>query len=146
MSGVAEAVQNLNTARLGGVRYVMARTPNEFRKAHELMRAEGVEDTPLGFPTVLAFEGDVVVGLFSTVPKKDTIIAGPMVLKSDRPRKFTALRLMEAYDSIMRTAGVSTYTTFIERKDKLGMGLMERLPNTEWIGENIDGVLFARRL
>lgn len=125
--------------------YRLASTSADFRAAHELMRLEGMKPVEIATPTVMAFEDEELVGFFATNPRKDIILAAPMVLKSGL-RKFTALRLMEAYDSVMREVGVSTYTMFIGHEDHKSMAIMQRLPGVEWIAENADGVLYARRL
>ena len=78
--------------------------------AFKLLRNEGVIGETLNFPTVLALEEGEVVGILSTNIQDDAlIIAGPMVLKSDKRRPFTAMRLYELYENAMRNIGITSF-------------------------------------
>ena len=98
--------------------YKIAENAMEYRKAHELIKSEGVVDMPLNFPTILAFDGEEVVGVLGTDVSSGYIVAGPLVLKSDKKRTFTIIRLVEAYDYAMRSAGVKSFifSTALENK------------------------------
>lgn len=142
MSGV---VQNMNKS--SDVVYKLAETPAEFRGAHALMRAEGrTEKATFSWPTVIGKEDDEIVAVIGTTPNKNMIQAGPLVLKSDRDRRYTVLRLIEVYETLLQTLGISTYTIFVYDTDEKMMMLLLKLPATDVIAEEDDGVLFARRL
>lgn len=109
--------------------YKIAETAMDYTKAHALIRNEGQnDDFQLSFPTILAMEDDEVVGVLGTNVTQKYILAGPLVLKSDRKRSFTIIRLVELYDATMRAAGIRS---FIFATD---------LSNTRWL-EYIDKVL-----
>lgn len=143
---MSEAVQNLNNP--AETLYKLAEAPAEFRAIHELMRSEGRETKGVTFswPTVIGLEDDEVVAAIGTTPSKKMIQAGPLVLKRNKDRRYTALRLMEVYEGLLRLVGVSTYTIFAYDEDEKTMLLLMKLPNTDVISEEADGVLFARRL
>ena len=94
--------------------YKIAASATDYRKAHELVKSEGLPDHPLNFPTVMAIQGDEVVGILGTDTSGEFIIAGPLVLKGDRLRAFTLIRLIDFYDAVMREAGVTAYIFSVE--------------------------------
>lgn len=138
--------QILGVSKLGGTRYRVAHSATDFTRAHRMMKAEGLMPVTLTFPTILAETDDGLLAFLGTIPHKDMILCGPLVVRSDKPRPQTVLRLIEAYDGIMRAAGVSTYMTFIGREDERMLSMVERVPGYERNSENADGILFARRL
>lgn len=138
------SVQNLDVSRLGGVVYTVAASSHDFRECHELTAELRLDKPALTFPTILAHEDGELVGFLGTIKNPNMIMAGPLVLRT--PRRFVALRLIEAYDSLMRTAGVVTYTMFVANGDPL-QDMIDKLAGSyEQIGQNAEGILFARRL
>lgn len=91
-----------------------ANSPKDFHKAHDLMRAEGVPEQSLGFPTLMAFEDDEPIGLIGTNIQKGMIIAGPLVMKSDRRRIHTAIKMVEMYEMALRGMGISTFIFHVD--------------------------------
>ena len=109
--------------------YRIADGAGDYRKAHALIKAEGIEEKfQLSFPTLLAMEEDEVVGVLGTNVEQDYILAGPLVLKSDKKRSFTIVRLVDLYDTTMRACGIKSFLFCTE------------LTNTKWL-EYIDKVL-----
>ncbi len=89
--------------------YRIARNPGDFAAAQELARKEGFVKVKMTLPTILAFDGNDLVGVLATRIQDNMIVAGPMALKSDRRRPRTALRLAELYDIAMKGMGVTSY-------------------------------------
>lgn len=96
------------TKRLGGITYRIA-TKKDYRTLHAFMAEQEAERNTLGFPTVLAEKDGEILGLLGTLVKSNLIIAGPLVIKKDRPRYFTIIRLVEAYEAAMLSLGVTSY-------------------------------------
>jgi len=96
------------------VGYRIASDPVDFHRAHALMRAEGVPEQKLGFPTLLAIEDKKAVGIIGTDIQKGMIIAGPLVMKSDRRRIHTAIKMAEMYEMSLRGMGISTFIFHVE--------------------------------
>lgn len=61
-----------------------------------------------GFPTVMAYKGNTVIGFLSSYRTAAGLVAGPLVLAPGYG-VFTALRLVEAYEKVLTVAGVSSY-------------------------------------
>lgn len=129
------------------ISYRLVTTPSETTLAHEFLLSLG-EDVPrLGFPTVLAWEGDEIVGLFSTLPRKDMIIAGPLAFKSHEGNQLVRLiRLVEAYESVLRHAGVTQYLFFVPDKHARWKEFIERTLDTEPIQVETDRTWYKRDL
>lgn len=100
-------------------RYRIAENGADYRKAHELIKAEGEEgEFQLSFPTLLALDEGECVGVLGTNITQNYILAGPLVLKSDKKRTFTIIRLVELYDATMRTAGIRSFIFATDLKNK----------------------------
>lgn len=94
--------------------YKIAQAPTDFHKAHNLMREEGVPEQTLGFPTMMAMEGDDAIGIISTEIQKGMIVAGPLVMKSDRRRILSAIKMVEMYEMALRAMKISTFIFHVE--------------------------------
>jgi hypothetical protein len=70
----------------------------------------------LGWPVVIAEREDKIIGFFGTQDRKDVIVAGPMGI-SIKIKGFVAMRLVEAYDNLMRSFGVKEYLFSIDSKN-----------------------------
>lgn len=129
-----------------GTTFHICSTGADYAKAHAFVRSERDHDPPLTLPTILAIEDDEVVGIMGTEQDEQMIRVGVFMTKSDRPRVFTALRMVEVYDNVMRNMGISTYVALIVREDARMQRMLDRVGGFEVIGENADGILYARRL
>ena len=111
--------------------YRLAVSPQDYKLAHQLFKSEGIEDVDeLSFPTMTAWDDGTLVGVLSTHITDKVIVAGPMVIKNDKPRYWTLIRLIEQYERVMKQAGVTQfvfsvpvdqYPRYVEQIDKLGM-------------------------
>jgi hypothetical protein len=88
--------------------YRLAGHPRDYQWCHQLFNDQGLDDQALSWPTIMALKDDELVGCLSTTPSKTAVIAGPMTVKKAHPL-ITIIRLIEAYDVIMRAAGVTSY-------------------------------------
>lgn len=91
------------------IEYRRAANSHDYKLAHELMRREGVPKDTLGFPTMLAFEDGELIGMCATTIKNSMIVAGPLTLRSDRRRAFTALQLCVKYEEDLKSLGIISY-------------------------------------
>jgi hypothetical protein len=73
-------------------------------------------DRILGWPVVIAEREDKIIGFMGTQDRKDMIVAGPLEI-SLKIKGFVAMRLIEAYDKLMRSFGVKEYLFSIDSKD-----------------------------
>ena len=91
--------------------YRLAVGPADYKKCRALM-AEFIEPVALSFPTVMAERDGKLIGFLATQPRKEAVIAGPLMLRERSP--FVTLRLLEAYDNVMRAAGITAYHFYVK--------------------------------
>lgn len=81
----------------------------------------------LGFPTVYALRQGVLLGFLGSIPVKGRIVAGPLVLDPTMKRPvITAMRLCEAYEEILKAAGVQFYTLAVDNSKPEWARTLER--------------------
>lgn len=87
--------------------------PHDKKRCEELARQYGIETVPrLDWPTVVAKRKGKLLGFLSTRPVKDAIVAGPIVVGT-KVKGPVALRLVEAYENVLRMAGVTSYIFYV---------------------------------
>lgn len=119
-------------------RSLMQKAAFEFRT--DLLRSR------LGFPTVVADRAGVLLGFISTVPSNTEIVAGPLVIDpAIKNRGPTALHLLEAYDNLMRAAGVVEYLFWVDEANTYWLKILAKLDLTHYATNN-DQLWFKRPL
>ncbi len=90
-------------------KYTLAASPNDYRRCRALWatRPDLGEPEPIAFPTVMAMRDGELVGFLGSYPRKDMLVAGPMIVK--RGLGIIVLRLNLAYENFLRSAGVVFY-------------------------------------
>jgi hypothetical protein len=88
--------------------YRLARSTKDFQRCHALLAEQGVERSPLSYPTVMALRGETLVGCLSRIQSDTAVIAGPLAVSSPRPI-LTVMRLIEAWELVLWRAGVRSY-------------------------------------
>ena len=121
--------------------YRLACTPADYRRCRAFL-AERMAVHPLSFPTVYAERDGRLIGVLATQPPKKAIIAGPLAVEGRSP--FTALRLIEAYDRVMREAGVD-YDFCVAPDNVHWRSVIEQM-GLRPFHEDAMGVWFQRRL
>lgn len=99
------------------------------------------------FPTIVAERDGEVIGYLGTHDDDAAIVAGPMdiALESDRAKGIVALRLIQAYETVLIHAGVDHY--FYAVADPKWAEATLRSPRTTLCAQSADGVfLFKREL
>ena len=92
--------------------YHLVTQPTQYKACYALYRAAqpGGPKIKLGFPTVYAQREGVLLGFLSSIPKQPEVVAGPLVMDPTlKVPVITAMRLCEAYEEVLRTAGVTCY-------------------------------------
>ena len=90
------------------IKYRLARPGGEYNALYAMMKRRMGEKQSLGWPTVVAEENGKQIGFLSTIPDESVVIAGPLVIDAER-RPFVFMRLVEAYENVLRAAGVTEY-------------------------------------
>lgn len=96
--------------------YFLCASPADYRACHALWKAQGGPTSPLQFPTVYATREGHTIGFLSSNNKHHVLMAGPLVLSPDLSKPvFTALRLVESYENVLRRAGVKHYFFHVDK-------------------------------
>jgi hypothetical protein len=90
-------------------KYRLVKPGGEFNKLYALAKRVGMPlaTGTLNWPTVAAERDGKVIGFLSTLPTNEAILAGPLVI--EHKSMLTAIRLIEAYEVVLKAAGVRTY-------------------------------------
>ena len=91
--------------------YRVARSPADFRHCHELMVHTG-HQAPIRLhkPTVIARREDKLLGFVSSLfYRRKWLVLGHIELAQGRHAPWTSLRLMEAYERVLRSVGIDGY-------------------------------------
>lgn len=127
--------------------YRLARGPADYAKAHDLIKEEGLAEHRLSFPTVMAWkDGEVTAVLSTTYDRNNTTIAGPLVLKSGARRSWTLIRLIDVYDSVMRSAGMKSYIFSVEKKNVEWLEKIEQTFDIKPFAEKDGNWFYERKL
>lgn len=123
--------------------YRLADNPRDYAACHAIQRANAAVDWTLHWPTVIAVRDGEVIGFLSSNKVNWCQMAGPLELK--RPSAFVALRLVEAYEQVMRFLGVERYCFFIARTNRPWLDQAFRLGLIP-IRANDENIFFERIL
>lgn len=123
--------------------YRLADNPRDYAACHEIMRTNGSKDWDLHWPTVVAVRDKQIIGFLSSNKVDWCVMAGPLELA--RPSPFVVLRLIEAYENVMRFMGVTQYCFFIAKSNQHWMRQAEAIGLTR-IRENEFNVFYERIL
>lgn len=109
--------------------YRLARAGGEWNRIRAIAARAGhlLRKGDFGWPTVVAERDGRVVGFLSTIQREDAVWAGPLVVEAE-PKHLIWLRLAEAYENLLREAGVKTYfisipeamTDYIDQVERCG--------------------------
>lgn len=98
--------------------YRLAASSRDYAAAHDLIKAEGLEQARLSFPTMMAWKDNELTGVLSTYIDKNTIYAGPLVLKKGQRRSWTLIRLVENYERVMREMKIKQFIFSVDKANK----------------------------
>jgi hypothetical protein len=90
------------------------------------MRSTGIVDNDLGFPTLVAIDEKGLVGFVATTPRPDMVLAGPLVMRQDKTRPFTAKRMAEMYELALKRLGITSFIFYADEKDSVFVKVMNR--------------------
>ncbi len=113
--------------------------------ADAYVASQGITPAPFGWPTVMGWIGKEPIGLLGTIKKPDVILAGPLVVTRKHNNGPTILRLIDAYEVVLRLAKVTSYMFSVEEDNSFGE-MITRLSGDKPY-TIVDGLLwFNRRL
>lgn len=125
--------------------YLLAVSSKDYRDCHQLAQDEGFDGGhSFSFPTVVARRNGELAGFFATQPADNAVIAGPLVVRGRR-NPILAMRLIEAYDRVMRMHGIRLYYFSVakDRADALSRERLTSLGMRYW--EDVDDVFWFKK-
>lgn len=126
------------------VKYRLARPGGEYNRLYALMEQEGGKKEPIGWPVVVAEEDGKAIGFLATYPTTEALIAGPLVIEGSK-RPFVFLRLVDAYENVLKTAGVTAYCFRVAKSNTKQMKRVESI-GLKRVGETETQVIYKREL
>lgn len=106
--------------------YRVASSDGDYNACRRLMMASGIVDNDLGFPTLMAIDEKGLVGFVATTPRTDMVLAGPLVMRQDKSRPLTALRLVQMYELSLKKMGITSFIFYADEKDSVFARAMAR--------------------
>lgn len=127
--------------------YRIAKKAMDYEECYNLMREEGVPDSvSVGFPTLIASEEGKIIGFCATNVVDNMVVAGPLLLRSDRRRAFTALELCVRYEEELRRIGIVSYIFSAERGGIMEEAVKRYMHGMEPYAEDDTHKYYIRRL
>lgn len=103
--------------------YRLAHSPKDYAACHALL----TERATLSWPTIVAERDGSIIGFLATQPRTDAIVAGPLAVRPSPGAAWTLMRLIDAYEAVLRLAGVTSYRFFVERANARWTRLVAKL-------------------
>lgn len=124
--------------------YRIADTAEDYKKARRFLESERGAVERLTFPTILATQDKELVGVMGTHLNMQlkVAIAGPLIVKSDRLRMFTIIRLVENYEAVMRSCGLSSFLFRVDLDNWKWIDKIKNVLNMEPYDIRTDGMWF----
>ena len=124
----------------------VAEHAGDHRKCKALAEAEGVPVKRMYFPTIMALEDGELAGFVATDLSQDMVVAGPLVIKSDKRRPRLALKLAEQYENAMRNLNVKTFIMAVEPDSVMDKAIQRYTPDMPKYAEKDGWNFYLRRL
>lgn len=124
--------------------YRLASTAADYRACHALMRANANFNQQLHFPTVVADRDGKIWGFLSTNECDWCLMAGP--LETQTPNPIMVMRLVEAYENVIRLMGVTRYCFAIRKDQKRWIEQTSSFDMVEAIAEDDNNIVFEKIL
>ena len=102
------------------------------------------EPKKLGWPTVVAERQSRILGFITTDTTAKLIVAGPLIVNGGSS-SFTVLRLIQAYENVLKYAGMDGYFFHIEKKNKHWLKMVRTVGVPE-VDKTSKGFWFKREL
>lgn len=123
--------------------YHVVESEIDYEACRRLMEAEGISGD-ITFPTIIALDGEnEMVGFLATRPRDDMVLAGPLVMRRDKRRPMTAIRLIDMYRTAMRNMGIRSFIFGIDSDDSfIKKGLARYFPEASPYASNGEGTFY----
>jgi hypothetical protein len=100
------------------MQYRVAETDDEYMLCKALLVEQGFDYQELGFPTIMAMDGDLLAGFVATTPHDDMVLAGPLVMDVDhKAAPLVAAQLVRLYETAMMNIGITSFVFYTDERD-----------------------------
>lgn len=106
--------------------FIIASNAADYEVCQMLLDKHDLKRGPMTYPTVMAIRDDRLVGFVSTWPSEDAIVVGRSAIDVT-PSQFLLKRLVEEYEKLLVSFGVTTYFIPIDVDQPHMWGQMEAL-------------------
>lgn len=125
------------------MKYRLAGDATDYTLCRELIADEGFPEGPIDFPTVMALDdNNELVGLLATTPDPNMVLAGPLVLRQDERRPFTAIKMINLYEMTMRGLGIDSVVFHAVKDSFLTKGVSRYFPDLKPYAESGEDQFF----
>ena len=129
------------------ITYRLLVSEDDRQKAHAFLEELGQAEPSLGFPTVLGWKDGEIVTLFATHDNDEELIAGPLAWRPMEGNLIIRLvRTIEAYENVLRYAGVKEYLCYVPDKHARWKQYIEEILETEPLKVETDRTWYRRIL
>ena len=127
---------------------LLVTTPDEKKRCRTFLKGSEFERSRLGFPAVYAVSDEgTLVGLLGTVPKRNNLVAGPILIKQTWCDGAMVLPcLVISYEKVLRSAGVKMYSFSLKREQDKFISMTANRAGTRLISVGEKDVWFERSL
>lgn len=126
------------------IKYRLAKPGGEYNRLYRMAEKEGMSNTHFGWPVIVAEENGKAIGFLATYDTESALIAGPLVIEgSNRP--FVFIRLVDAYENLLKTIGVSVYCFRIAKDNPERIAWVDKY-GYERVGETETMMIYKREL
>ena len=126
--------------------FKIAYMPEDYKAAHDLLLKEGFFPQELDYPTVMVFDGEELIGMITTSLKDDMVVAGPLVMKSDKRRLIAAVKLAEAYEATLRGLGIESFIFWAEEQSGTASAVLKFDPKAVPYAKKGNRLFWLRKL
>ena len=120
-------------------------TPNEFKECRAVIRKAGITDGPLTFPTVCARRDGKIVGVAGRGPGKNAIVLYRLAAITPNPG-LLLIKLVEAFEVVLRTAGVTDYLIAADKTNTKLNQYIERIIGQKPYAESEHDLWYKRSM
>ncbi len=99
------------------MQYRVVETDAEYAACKRLLVAQGNDLQELGFPTIMALDGEKLVGFVATTPRSDMVLAGPLVVDEHPGAALIVAQLARQYETAMMNMGITSFIFYTEEND-----------------------------
>ena len=124
--------------------YSLVNSSKGYSQCHDFLKSNGMKHSGFTFPTIMAKREGEVIGVLGTIPLKNVVVAGPLWVSVAGNGSFVAIRIIEAYDNVMRNAGLTMYYFSVEKDNPKWLSLIRKM-DTEELDDNDPELFWFKR-